>query len=105
VMAYSVGERTREIGTRMALGALRADVIGLIVRQSTATVATGILLGLAAAAVLTRYAEGMLFSVRPLDPATFVVVPVVFAAVALLAAYIPARRAAAVDPLVALRCD
>jgi putative ABC transport system permease protein len=105
VMAHTVGRRTREIGTRMALGARRRDVIVMILRQSGTTTAAGIGAGLAGAAVLARSLEGMLFGVAPLDPATFVAVPLLFAAVALAAACIPARRAASVDPSVALRCD
>ena len=105
VVAQTVGRRTREIGTRMALGACRRDVIVMILRQSGTTTAAGITAGLAGAAALARSLEGMLFGVTPLDLATFVAVPLLFAAVATTAACIPARRAASVDPSVALRCD
>ena len=103
VMTYSVARRTREIGIRMALGAARADVIGLVVRQSLTLTAVGIALGLVGAAFLTRYIGGLLFGLTPLDPTTFMGVTVMFASVATLAALVPARRATRIDPLVALR--
>jgi putative ABC transport system permease protein len=103
VMAYAVTRRTREIGIRMALGAARADVIGLVLGQSAALTAVGITIGLAGAAALTRYLGGLLFGVTPLDPSTFIAVAAIFALVAALAAVAPARRATRVDPLVALR--
>jgi putative ABC transport system permease protein len=87
----------------MALGAARADVIGLVVRQSLTLTAVGIALGLAGAAAVTRYLGGLLFGLTPLDPTTFVGVAVTFACVAALAASVPARRATRIDPLVALR--
>ena len=105
VLAYSVTQRTREIGVRMALGAHRPDVLALVLRQGLALSALGIGLGLAGAAATTRYLQAMLFEVTPLDPTTFVAVALLFAAVALLASYIPARRATKVDPLVALRYE
>jgi len=105
VMAYTVTQRTREIGIRMALGAQRLEVMGLVLRQSTALAALGLLLGLAGAAGATRYLEGLLFGLTPLDLPTFVAVAVAFTAVAMIASYVPARRAATVDPLVALRCE
>jgi putative ABC transport system permease protein len=105
VMTYSVARRTREIGIRMALGAARADVIGLVARQSLTLTAAGIVLGLIGAAGVTRYLRGLLFGVTPLDPTTFVGVAVTFAFVAVLAASVPAKRATTVDPLVALRCE
>ena len=104
-MAYSVAQRSREIGIRMALGAQRADVIGLVLRQSTALTAIGIAIGLLGAGALTRYLEGLLFGLTPLDPATLGGVVLAFALVAAAASYIPARRATRVDPLVALRCE
>ena len=103
VMAYSVAQRTREIGVRVALGAERRDVMRLVLHRSAALSGAGIVLGIGGAAGLTRYLESMLFGLRPLDPATFAAVAVGFAAVAMLASYVPARRAASVDPLVALR--
>jgi putative ABC transport system permease protein len=103
VMAYAVVQRTREIGVRVALGAERRDVMRLVLRRSVALTAGGIVIGIAGAAGLTRYLESLLFGLRPLDPATFAAVAVAFAAVAMLASYVPARRAASVDPLIALR--
>jgi putative ABC transport system permease protein len=105
VLAYAVGQRTREIGIRMALGAERGAVLGLILRRGIALTTIGITLGLAGAAALNRYLSGMLFDLTPLDPATYAAVAVLFAAVALAASYLPARGATQVDPVVALRCD
>ena len=93
------------IGIRRALGAQWADVMGLVLRQSLITTAIGISVGLAAAAALTRYLDAMLFGVTALDPVTFAAVALLFAAVATLAAWIPARRAAGLDPSIALRCE
>ena len=103
VLACAVSRRTREIGIRMALGAERRNVIALVVRQGAALTAIGTVAGVLLAAAATRYLEGMLFGLTPLDPSTFIVVVVTFAAVATLAAYVPARRATRVDPVVALR--
>jgi ABC-type antimicrobial peptide transport system permease subunit len=89
----------------MALGARRFDVMGLVVRQSLVLTSTGVLLGLTGAVALTRYVKGMLFGLSPLDPATLLAVSLMFGLVAALASYIPARRAATLDPLVALRCE
>jgi ABC-type antimicrobial peptide transport system permease subunit len=105
VMAYSVVQRTREVGVRMALGAQRADVIRLVLGQSLVVTGVGLALGLASAAGVTRYLDAMLFGLTPLDPMTFVAVAVLFAVVAALAAFVPARRATKVDPLVALRYE
>jgi predicted permease len=105
VIAYAVAQRTREIGIRMALGAPRAQVIGLMMRQSLVLTAAGVLIGIAAAAALARYLEGMLFGLTPLDPTTWAGVSVGFTAVAAVAAYVPARRAATIDPLRALRAE
>jgi putative ABC transport system permease protein len=105
VMAYAITQRTREIGIRMALGARRSEILGLVLGQSSALVGAGIALGLGGAAAVTRYLEGLLFGLTPLDGPTFIGVALVFAAVATLAAFVPARRAAKVDPLVALRCE
>ena len=105
VMAYSVAQRTREIGIRVALGARRLQVITLVVRQSAVLTVVGVALGLSGAALLSRYLEGLLFGVRPLDPLTFAAAAALFVLVALVAAYGPARRATGVDPLVALRAE
>ena len=105
MMAYSVTQRTREIGIRTALGAQRAAVLGLVLRRSALLTGVGIALGLGGAAATTRYLQGLLFGIAPLDPSTFVMVALLFGGVATIAAYIPARRATQVDPLVALRCE
>jgi predicted permease len=105
VLSYVVGRRTKEIGVRMALGAQRNAVLSLVLRQGGAIVGVGVASGVAGAALLTRYLEGMLFGVTALDAATFAGVAAAFGAVAMLAAYLPARRATAIDPLEALRHD
>jgi putative ABC transport system permease protein len=103
VLAYSVTQRTREIGVRVALGARRGAVVGLIMRQGVFLIVTGLTAGLAVAAALTRYLLHMLFGITALDLYTYAVVAAAFAALALLACFIPARRAARLDPLIALR--
>jgi putative ABC transport system permease protein len=105
VMAHAVTRRTREIGIRMALGAAPSRVLTLVLRQSVTLTALGAAIGLLAAAAVTRYLQGMLFELTPLDPPTFVSVAVLFVLVALLASYLPAARASSVDPVVALRGD
>jgi hypothetical protein len=105
VMAYSVAQRIREIGIRMALGAQRGDVMRLVLGQSLVLTAFGIAAGIAGAFAVTRYLQQMLFGLTPLDPATFVTVALTFGVIAALAAFVPARRATRVDPLVALRCE
>ena len=104
-MAYSVAERTREIGIRLALGARRADIFRLVVRQGLLLAAAGIAAGLAASFALTRLLRGVLFGVGASDPATLASVSLLLAAVAFLACYLPARRATRVDPMVALRYE
>jgi predicted permease len=105
VTAYAVARRRTEIGVRMAVGAGYVDVIRLVLGHSLLVTLVGIALGLAGAAAVTRYLEGMLFGLTPLDPGTFVGVSLLFVVVAMLAAFVPARRATKVDPVVTLRAD
>jgi len=103
VLAYSVAQRTREIGVRMALGARDSAVAGMVVREAFGVVGVGLALGVGGALVLTRVLASLLYEVSPTDPATFAGVAFILGAVALAASYLPARRAARVDPIVALR--
>jgi putative ABC transport system permease protein len=105
ITSYAVNRRRTEIGIRMALGARRADVISLVLRQGIVVTAIGMACGLAGSAAVTRYLEAMLFDLTPLDPTTFIAVSLLFGLVAVLALYVPARRATKVDPMVALRCE
>jgi ABC-type antimicrobial peptide transport system permease subunit len=105
LMAYSVQQRTQEIGIRMALGAAPQKVRGMIVWQGMQLVLAGVLIGVGAGLALTRLMASMIFGVKAWDPTVFVAVTVVLSVVALFATYIPARRAAHVDPLVALRYE
>jgi len=105
VMAYSVAQRTREIGIRVALGAQRSDIFRSVMSKSALLVLAGVTLGLAGAFGVTRVLQNLLFDVTPTDAATFVAVSVLLALVALAATYIPARRATTVDPMVALRYE
>lgn len=105
VLSYDVARRTSEIGVRMALGAQRADVVGSVVGRALLLAAAGISLGVAGALALSRALASLLFGVGPADPVTFVAVPAAVLAVALLAAYVPARRAASIDPILALRAE
>jgi ABC-type antimicrobial peptide transport system permease subunit len=103
VLAYSVSERTREMGIRMALGAQRGNVLALVIRQGLKLAVVGIVIGLLGAWGLTRLMSTLLFGVRPTDAVTLLSVVLVLVMVALFACYVPARRATKVDPLVALR--
>lgn len=105
VVAYTVSQRTREIGIRIALGATRSDVLRLILRQGIVLAAIGAVLGLAAAVGLTRVMSSLLHGVAPTDITTFALASAVLVAMALLASYVPSRRAAKVDPMVALRYE
>ena len=103
VIAYSVAERTHEIGIRVALGASRGDVAGMVMSQGLAMTAAGLIFGLAGAWLVTRYMATLLYGIAPRDPATFGAAAGMLAVVALAACYLPARRAMGVDPMVALR--
>ncbi len=105
VLSYAVSRRSREIGVRMALGASRADVLRMVLGQALLLAATGTIGGVVAAFAVTRLLKTLLFEVSPTDVVTFTVVPLLLAAVACLAAYIPASRATRVDPTIALRLE
>jgi len=103
VISFSVNERTREIGIRMALGAKRRDVLKMVLGQGMSVAVVGVCAGLAIAFALTRLLKTLLFEVSATDPKTFLAVASTLTVVALLACYLPARRATRVDPLVALK--
>jgi len=103
VLSYSVRERTQEIGVRMALGANRLQVVSLILRQGLHSVGAGVAIGLLISAILTRFLQTLLFGVTPLDAGTFGIVAVALFAAGAVASYLPALRAATLDPMVALR--
>ena len=105
VIAYSVSQRTRELGIRMALGARRRDVLMMVLRQGTVLAGIGILAGLGLAIGASRLLRGLLYGISPIDPFSFIAVPFVLAAAALLASWLPARRATRIDPMEALRYE
>ena len=105
LLSYTVAQRTREIGIRLALGAPRQAVLGLIARQGLGLALGGTALGLLGALALTRLLRSLLFGVGPLDPIAFAAAPLILIAVALVASYLPARRAARVDPMISLRSE
>ena len=105
VVAYSVSQRTREMGIRIALGARHSQVIGEIVRESAWPVAIGIVMGLAGAAVAARTIASLLFEIQSTDPPTYAATAVALGLTALAAAWVPARRAGRVDPVTALRAE
>jgi putative ABC transport system permease protein len=105
VVAYSVAQRTHEIGIRMALGAAARDVVAMVVNQGARMALLGVVLGLAGALGLTRLLRTLLYGVAPTDPLTFILVPLVLGVTALAASWVPARRASRVDPMEALRYE
>jgi ABC-type antimicrobial peptide transport system permease subunit len=105
VLNYAVSVRTREIGVRVALGATRRQVARLVLRDALVMTGLGVVVGLAAAGALMRLIQSILFEVRPGDPLTYAAVAVILFAVALVATWLPARRATSVDPVVALRME
>jgi len=105
VMAYLVSQGTREIGIRMALGATQHAVLRLVVKQGMVLALCGVMIGLIAALAFSRLLSGLLFGVRPSDPFTFAAIAILLFAVAMVASYIPARRAARIDPMISLRSE
>jgi putative ABC transport system permease protein len=105
VISYSTAQRTQEIGIRMALGAQRRQVWGMVIRQGLRLALAGVLAGAVAAAILAQFLRSQLFEVSAFDPTTFALTCLILLAVALTACYIPARRATRVDPMVALRYE
>jgi putative ABC transport system permease protein len=103
VVAYTIGQRTREIGLRMAIGAQRRDIVRMVIGGGMKLAAIGIAIGLVAAIALARLVESMLFDVTPLDPTSYTATAILLLAIAALACYVPARRAMRVDPMVTLQ--
>jgi ABC-type antimicrobial peptide transport system permease subunit len=105
VVSYAASQRIHEIGIRLALGAAERDILGMLLRQAARLVAVGVLVGVAVAFSAARAASGLIVGVRPSDPASYAGASLLLAAMALLASYLPARRATKVDPMVALRYE
>jgi putative ABC transport system permease protein len=105
VMAFSVAQRTQEIGIRIALGAQMKDVLRMVVKQGMTLAIVGIAIGVIVAIAVTRLMKSLLYGVTATDPTTFAIIALLLSGVALLACYLPARRAARVDPMIALRCE
>jgi ABC-type antimicrobial peptide transport system permease subunit len=105
VMSFLVGQGTRELGIRLALGAAPQDLLLLVVRQGMAIAVVGVALGLAGAFALTRFMRTLLYGVQASDPATFAAIAATLTIVALVACFVPARRAARIDPIVSLRTE
>ena len=105
VMAYSVAQRTQEIGVRVAMGARPAAIIGMVLREGMTLVLIGLIAGIAAATGLTRFLSSQLYGVKPNDGLTFAAVAVALIATALAASFLPARRASTIEPVTALRCE
>jgi putative ABC transport system permease protein len=105
VMAYAVSQNTREIGLRMALGAHRREVLRLVLGRAAVLTVVGMVMGFAGAAAVGQYLRGMIFGLTPLDAQTYAAAAVAFGLVAMMASYLPARRATRVDPLIALRSE
>jgi len=105
VISYGVAQRTREIGIRLALGAQKGELKWMFVRSALLLTAVGIAIGMGTAAALMQLMKSLLFGISPLDPFTYITVPLILAASSAFASYLPARRAAAVNPVEALRAD
>jgi ABC-type antimicrobial peptide transport system permease subunit len=105
VISYAVSRRTREIGIRMALGAKKSELVWMFVRSAVTLTGIGVAIGVVAATGLTRFMKSLLFGISPLDPFTYVAIPFILVSFAVLAGYLPARRAATVDPVEALRTE
>lgn len=105
LISYAVARRTQEMGIRVALGATVAQILALVLRHGMLLTATGVAIGIAGSLVLTKVISGLLYGVTPTDKSTFILTALLFAAVAFVATYVPARRAATVDPTVAFRCE
>jgi ABC-type antimicrobial peptide transport system permease subunit len=105
MISYAVSQRRREIGIRAALGAQQGELKGMFVRHGLALAGIGVVIGLGAAAGLTRLMSSLLYGITPLDPVTYLAVPLILVIATVLASYLPARRAASVDPIEALKAE